>query len=180
MTFTKENIDVEGELGLGSLRRYWVPLVLSDAVTLYAVLLLSSSHLRMQKDMESCTSEMIDLRGLALRTVNEQVQSKTKRNEDAVFAAILTLAVYEVLFGDLAAYSTHMTGLQNLAQLRGGLDNLGLSGLMCRMLLYVDSNGSAISGQALHFPKYLYPIQYLHPEPNPSLFGPRCVIFPPI
>ena len=66
------------------------------------------------------------------------------------------MASYEFIYGDRAENHAHMVGLQTMVGLRGGVNCLGLDGLMKRALLWVDKCQAMLTGR----PHYL-------PQPNP-------------
>lgn len=168
-----ENSDLDGNQSRGLLRLVWFPFVLTDTALLHSVLLLAAAHCRLMKGPESHGIDIITLRGMALRGINENLQHPAKSLSDEMIGAVLSVAMYEALFGDSDTYATHMTGLQKLVTLRGGLPELGLDGLLEKMLLWVDSNASYITGYNLFFPRTAYPSSRSHPLPNPQQFGSR-------
>ncbi|PSK43734.1 Kinesin-like protein unc-104 [Elsinoe australis] len=168
-----ENSDLDGNQSRGLLRLVWFPFVLTDTALLHSVLLLAAAHCRLIKGPESHGIDIITLRGMALRGINENLQHPAKSLSDETIGAVLSVAMYEALFGDSDTYATHMTGLQKLVTLRGGLPELGLDGLLEKMLLWVDSNASYITGYNLFFPRTAYPSSRSHPLPNPQQFGSR-------
>lgn len=168
-----DNATFDAYIGHNLLQTAWIPFVLTDVVLLNAILLLSAADLTMRKGDASITIDLITLRGMALRKINERIQDTFKSQSDEVFGAILVLAQYEVLFGDIDTYQTHMSGLQRLVQVRGGISALGLDGVLARMLLWVDINGSAIIGQRPCFHPSQVPSAFSHPKPDLDLFGTR-------
>lgn len=81
------------------------------------------------------------------------------------------MAAYEAGFaGDKAQYHVHMRGLTNMVELRGGLESLGLNGLLARMLLWIDLNASFILKTKLYFAHTYALPGHTVPEPNPGHF----------
>ncbi|KAF4547740.1 Hypothetical protein D9617_36g062780 [Elsinoe fawcettii] len=168
-----ENPDLDGTQGRGLLRQVWFPFVLTDAALLHAVLLLAATHCTSVNGPDAHNIDIITLRGMALRGINDNLQNPGKSLSDELIGAVLSMATYEAIFGDSETYATHMTGLQKMVTLRGGLHNLGLEGLLERMLLWVDANASYMTGYEVFFPRTSYPSNVTHPFPNPTLFGSR-------
>ena len=67
---------------------------------------------------------------------------------DTVIGAVTKMASYEAMFGtnDQHAFRTHMRGLAGMIKSRGGLEMLGLDGLLMRMVLWVDINAAFMTG----------------------------------
>lgn len=110
--------------------------------------------------------DFIHLRGMAIRAINDSIQDPVKACSDATIGGVMKMAVYESLFGDTNAYVTHMTGLQKMVMLRGGLGALGLDGLLERMLLWIDANTSSLRGYNVFFDKARFPTSVVHPKPT--------------
>ncbi len=55
------------------------------------------------------------------------------------------------MYGDSSAYQIHMSGLKQMVRLRGGLQSLGLDGLIARMILWLDYNHAKVHGSTLYF-----------------------------
>lgn len=74
------------------------------------------------------------------------------------------------MFGTLHTYNLHMQGLARMVSLRGGLDSLGLDGLLRRIIIWIDRNAAFFIGSSLYFPgATLAPGEPL-PDPNPGHF----------
>ena len=106
------------------------------------------------------------LKGMAIRSVNASLLSSNRSINDELIGAVVNLAAFEAFFGDRDAYATHMAGLQKIIQLRGGLETLGLDGLLQRILLWVDANASQVTGLNLFFDNNNFPTSIPHPQPN--------------
>lgn len=67
---------------------------------------------------------------------------------DALIAGVAKLAAYEAMYGSATAFASHMRGLRHLVSLRGGLSCLGVEGLLARMIIWIDRNGTFVVGEA--------------------------------
>lgn len=76
----------------------------------------------------------------------------------------------EAMYGEKVAYHVHMMGLQHMVKLRGGLDSLGLDGLLARMLLWIDNNASFLIDSHLYFASFTTTLGTTLAPPNPSKF----------
>ncbi|KIN00120.1 hypothetical protein OIDMADRAFT_145637 [Oidiodendron maius Zn] len=74
-------------------------------------------------------------RGLAIRMINEQLSDSVQCMSDETIAAIISLANFECIIGNTSSLKYHVTGLLQLAAMRGGLDQLGMNGLLKRLIL---------------------------------------------
>ena len=63
-----------------------------------------------------------------------------------------------------------MQGLHKIVHLRGGLDYLGLGGLLRRIVIWIDRNGALLNGSLLYFPGATFAPGQPQPEPNPGHF----------
>ncbi|KAF2221604.1 hypothetical protein BDZ85DRAFT_19049 [Elsinoe ampelina] len=168
-----ENPALDGEHSRGLLRHVWFPFVLTDTTLLHSVLLLAAAHCSSVKGPGVHNIDIITLRGMALRSINDSLHDPAKSLSDELIGAVLSVATYEAMFGDSETYATHMKGLQKLVTLKGGLHTLGLDGLLERMLLMVDANASYITGYEVFFSKNEFPSAVPHPFPDPTRFGVR-------
>ncbi|TKX21934.1 hypothetical protein C1H76_5826 [Elsinoe australis] len=160
-----------GPQGTYFLHKIWFPFLLSTPVSQHALLLLSASHLSSQNGPKAHSISLPDLRGIAISAINTSLLDSNTRSSDPVIAAILLLATYEITYGHEATYRMHMSGLQRLILMRGGLGRLGQSKLLQRMLLWLDSNAAYKTGKDIMFPLHIFPADELHPAPEPGRLG---------
>lgn len=173
-----ESPDLSGPRGQRLLHQVWLPFLLSDVTLLHSVMLLSASHCSSVRGSDAHSIDIITLRGMAIRSINDSLHDSAKAQGDELIAAVLNMASYEATFGDRETYAMHMHGLRKLVELKGGLSSLGLDGLLERMLLWVDSNASFNNGFDVFFPEGLFPSdspQHLH---SPHTFGGRRPSYP--
>jgi len=136
-------------------------------------MLLAASHYESEYGSNNHGFDIFALRSMAISGMNEHLLSPASSLSDELVGAILHVAAYEALFGDRNAFAMHMSGLQKIVELRGGLSTLGLDGLLERMLLWVDVNASFATGFDIFFNKRDYPTPTEHPPLNLALFGAR-------
>lgn len=63
-----------------------------------------------------------------------------------------------------------MRGLVQVISLRGGLESLGLSGLLRRIVLWIDRNAAFLHGTIMYFPDTPFVPGEPLPDPNPGHF----------
>jgi len=136
-------------------------------------MLLAASYYGAARGPDSHGFDIYALRGMAMRGINENILDPAASLSDELIGSVLNVAAYEALFGDRDAYATHMSGLQKIVQIRGGLGTLGLNGLLQRMILWIDSNASYVTGFNVFFDKTNFPTSVDHPALNLAMFGIR-------
>ncbi|KAK5132275.1 hypothetical protein LTR08_009263 [Meristemomyces frigidus] len=162
--------DVDAATVTGLLRTQFFPFVMTDAAPLHAVMLLATSHYGRARGSRSHAIDLLQLRGMAIGEINSALEDPRRATSDQLITAVAKMASYEALFGDRDIFNTHMTGLMRMVTLRGGLPQLGLNGLLERVLLWIDSNATYIVGTHLYFDKAAFPTSAVHPRPDPQRF----------
>lgn len=140
--------------GLGLLRKKWFPLVVSEPATFGVVLLLSASNFAVVSSTAAAEirPHLIRMKCDAIQAVNEAFSQADRRLSDAVIGAVAKMASFEAMYGDVETYKIHMTGLQKMVAMRGGLAALGLGGLLERIIVWIDLNSSLLLGTPRFFP----------------------------
>ena len=138
---------------------------------MYAVLLLSASHYCTFNPDKAALMDLLALKARALSEINAALAKPERATTDAVIGAVAKMASYEAIFGDSDVFAAHMKGLQMMLKLRGGLANLGLNGLLERMLVWIDLNACHLTGTALFFGGDEYPTKVSYDEPDPFHFS---------
>lgn len=156
------------------LRTHFLSVVFSDPASLHAVILVSAAHLAKLHGDQSHSIDMLQLRGMAIQQVNRALMEHSsggRATSDQLIVAVGKMATYELLFGQRETFHTHMTGLQRMVSLRGGLPALGMGGFVERMLLWIDANAAVITGATdLYFPAAAFPSSRGHPRADRRLF----------
>ncbi|KAL8677403.1 MAG: hypothetical protein Q9186_006158 [Xanthomendoza sp. 1 TL-2023] len=155
----------------GALRSIWFPAVIANQATLNVVILTAASHYLSINRLQ-CTPEVLyKLKQDAITTINRGLQDPQLATSDQLIGAVAKMAAYEAGFaGDEVQYHMHMKGLVKMVELRGGLQSLGLNGLLARMLLWIDLNAAFILQTHLYFSHTDALPGHTVPEPNPGHF----------
>lgn len=153
------------------LRTLWFPLVMTNSCLFLVTMLIAASHYtsaqqkqRQQQhdtpDLALALPNLLDLRCEALQSINQAIgmQHGDGVLSDALIGAVAKMASYEASFGDLDNYTVHMQALSKIVRLRGGLESLGLDGLLRRIVVWVDRRGASLYGSMLYFPEESTPI----------------------
>ncbi|KAL3432436.1 hypothetical protein BDV09DRAFT_127842 [Aspergillus tetrazonus] len=162
-------LDQPGNRGL--LRTDWFPLVMTEpSLFLVIVLLAASNYASVQTEPTDMKLHLLGLRCEAVQAVNKSLELQSSFVSDALIGAIAKMASYEAMYGNPENYAVHMRGLQRAVELRGGLDALGLGGLLRRIVIWIDRNGAFLNGSTLYFPGETFSPGQPLPEPNPGHF----------
>ena len=111
-----------------------------------------------------------------LSLLNQRLSEKDAHLADSTVYIILTLALMAGVFGDYAAASTHIAGLQQIVRLRGGVKHLRLNPKLHFKLDRLDLSWALSTGQRPRFytghvswdPYYTNPPVIVHPDAAPS------------
>lgn len=156
-----------------AIRTHLLGLVFTDAAMLHALMLVAAAHYAKLRGNGSHNINMLQLRGMAIQEVNQAMTDHGPRGRatsDRMIAAVGKMATFELLFGQREIFHTHMTGLQRMVSLRGGLQALGINGMLERMLLWIDANAAEITGGGLYFPPAAFTSSSGHPRADRRLF----------
>ena len=123
-----------------------MPFVMTDLALLHAILLFAASLFRSSMAAHAQVVDLFQLKDMAIQAMNECLSTK-----DSMIATMATMAQYEAFWRDADAFTTHMSGLRQFVEMRGGLSALGLNGLLERMLLAIDFNLAQTTGQERSF-----------------------------
>ncbi|KAI4716780.1 hypothetical protein E4T48_06981 [Aureobasidium sp. EXF-10727] len=123
------------------LRSVWMPFVMTDVALLHAVLLFAASLFRSSMSAHAQVVDLFQLKDMAIQAMNGNLSTK-----DSMIATMATMAQYEAFWRDAEAFSTHMSGLRQFVEMRGGLSALGLDGFLQRMLVAIDLDLARTTG----------------------------------
>lgn len=162
--------EVDGQEQSGLLRSRWFPMVISSPLVFQVIVLFSASH------FATCTEDMtlgptlLQLKQIAIQGIIRKLAESKGQVHDELIAATAKMASYEAIYGDESSYHAHMQGVAKMLQLRGGLQNLGLEGLLARLLVFIDSNSAFLLNASLHLQGSSFPRQPAFILPNPRQF----------
>lgn len=148
-------------------------IVLTDRASLHALMLVAGAHYNNARPQHPHAIDLLQLRGMAIQEINRAMMEHRpggRATSDQLIAAVGKMATYELLFGQREIFHTHMTGLQRMISLRGGLNALGDDGLLESIMLWIDSNATNITGLPLYFPPAAFSSSIGHPPPDRRLF----------
>jgi hypothetical protein len=142
------------EIDLGeknALRDVWFPFAMTEPSVFQTVMLLSSSNYAFVTKDTSKVPNLLLLRQKALKYINEGLRDPNRKLSDQLIVAVAKIACYEAMYGTYAAYCIHMEGLVRMLEEKGGIQNLGLGGLLMRMCLWIDNNSGILWNKTYRF-----------------------------
>ncbi|KAI4198912.1 MAG: hypothetical protein LQ350_004977 [Teloschistes chrysophthalmus] len=136
----------------GSLRSIWFPMVSADRRTLDLIVLTAATNSISVGRAQCDPSILVKFKEHAISSINQALRGTNPVITDRLIGAAAKMAAYEAGFaGDEKQYHVHMKGLIKMVELRGGLNSLGMNGLLARMLLWVDLNAAHVLKTATYF-----------------------------
>lgn len=129
----------------GLLRTSWTPLAFSEACPFIAVILLAASRMSSLSSTSLGPVRLLELRQEALGYINTRMRDPESATTDTSIGAVAKMASYEAMYGDVKTFQAHMRGLKRMIQARQGLANLGLNGLLARLVIWIDVNAAFIT-----------------------------------
>lgn len=164
-------IDEPGAPGL--LRTKWFPMVRSEPACFEVVMLLSAFNMVSLNKHTGMASILLQLKASAIDRINDDLArglGNSKSLCDGTIGAVAKMASFEAMHGDQRSYAVHMAGLKRMIELRGGLDCLGLDGLLRRIVIWIDVNSSFLLNTSRYFPGEHFTTSEVAIEPNPAAF----------
>lgn len=73
---------------------------------------------------QKLSADALYYRGQALHLVNQRLANPSSQVDDSTIGAVATLCNFDVMSGYLVTATAHISGLEQLVKLRGGIDKL--------------------------------------------------------
>lgn len=124
---------------------------MTSSTTFYAALALAGALLHARLRVALDAPALLDLRSKAISSINVTLSNNEDCKSDQTIGAVLCLTILESYLGHHDLFRMHMAGMAKMVRLRGGLDELGLDGLLRRMIVWIDYNHARIYGTGLTF-----------------------------
>ncbi|KAH8800186.1 hypothetical protein F5884DRAFT_809591 [Xylogone sp. PMI_703] len=120
------------------LRTNLFPSALTDPCLFHALLYASSMNLDLLLQKEDSPVTIFH-RGNSLRFLNDCLTGTGKAElDDAVVGSVLLLTQFEALAGNMRVSHAHKRGLKQIVDLRGGLNQLGMNGVLADLIQLWD------------------------------------------
>jgi hypothetical protein len=161
-------LDQPGNRGL--LRTRWLPIVMSDEACFQTIVLLAAYNMVLVKHMIGHSCNILQLKSEAIQCINKSIALRPEAQiSDALVGAVAKMASLEAMEGNVESYRVHMRGLRCMLAARGGLSALGMSGLLRRMIIWIDLNSSLLLGVPRYYPGEAFSTE-ASPVPNIAQF----------
>jgi len=114
----------------------WTASALTDVALLHSTLCSTSGHLLRNANQPELLSVYLSHKAETIRIVNERMTDISKALTDETLGAIALLVTGQTCHGDYNEMNIHMRGLAKLIGMRGGLETLGMGGLLAGEILW--------------------------------------------
>ncbi|RAL15888.1 Zn(II)2Cys6 transcription factor [Aspergillus homomorphus CBS 101889] len=118
------------------LQTVWLRSAMSDPCLFHATLFVGSSNFDLCRGQKQSTITLYHYNEL-IQMVKKRLSDPSTALDDRTIASITPLALFANLHGDRVSADVHRAGLEKIVLLKGGLDKLGLDGLVAS-LVYVN------------------------------------------
>ncbi|KAH7327086.1 hypothetical protein BKA65DRAFT_509904 [Rhexocercosporidium sp. MPI-PUGE-AT-0058] len=139
----------------------WFNFALSDPALFYATMMHAAMHQRLVNGGLD-QGEQAQLKRDTIMMVNQRLEDPVLSLSDVTIGAVVCLVLLENQERNITLSNIHMNGLQKMIALRGGIDNLGLAGVLRRKILWGDLLNATISGDE---PRFHMTPTAAHPTP---------------
>ncbi|CZT21159.1 uncharacterized protein RCC_07020 [Ramularia collo-cygni] len=133
----------------------FLDVVLRDSIPLTIAILVAVRHLVLMKGSAPSSRDLYlekVMRGYLVNCVNAALNDPHRSTSDPMLAAVGMFAIYEVKYGNLEAYHVHMSGLQQMVRLRGGIAEVSRqSPFVGGFIFWLDKNSSALANCVAYF-----------------------------
>ncbi|KAI9813422.1 MAG: hypothetical protein M1827_004097 [Pycnora praestabilis] len=126
-------------------KSFWLQLVTNDDTLLYVTLYAAAVHIDVMKDVKY-SREHLAFEREAIRRINRNIRDPAQAVGNKLIGAILFLASFVNVSGALKAMSAHLDGIEQMINLRGGIEHLQDDEMLTRSLKFNDLLQSALSG----------------------------------
>ncbi|PVH78890.1 hypothetical protein DL98DRAFT_533425 [Cadophora sp. DSE1049] len=147
-------------------RNSWLALSLTDAALLNVKLAhYAADYCRLTGQGDPM--EAISFTAASIRIINERMNWPDQRTSDGTIAAVAGMALQEVKNGDEEAVKAHLSGLERMISLRGGLLKAKFPASLQRVIAWAELHASSVfstnpiilpcGSPALDIPPYTFP-----------------------
>ncbi|KAN0098979.1 hypothetical protein V8E51_014642 [Hyaloscypha variabilis] len=116
----------------------FLPLFISDAALFHAVLCFSSSLVDTSNGLKTAGPTTLVHMNSAIKLVSEALNNREQALSDKLLATICMITASHIIFKDYAGLERHLKGIDQIIELRGGIDSLRTSPLVYRLILWGD------------------------------------------
>ncbi|CZR56053.1 uncharacterized protein PAC_05941 [Phialocephala subalpina] len=129
----------------------WFSYAITDPALFHVTMLHAVMHHALVHGEEGGEEEALALKSEAISLVNRKLEDPVEGISDVTIAVVANLVQFENQSGNIELSSVHMRGLQRMIALRGGLNVLGLAGVLRRKILWGDLLNATLAGTEPQF-----------------------------
>ncbi|KAL2041304.1 hypothetical protein N7G274_005686 [Stereocaulon virgatum] len=126
-----------GIKGLDPLVKTWIPYALQDPALFLATLSFAAVHLEVSSK-NLTRARILSYKMETIKVVNMNLQSSEDALSDSTIGAVAMLTALERISGSQEDLRIHMTALQRMVSMRGGLQRLGWEGVLHMFIAWQD------------------------------------------
>jgi hypothetical protein len=120
--------------GSEALGRLWVPEILKTRHSFLSCMCLGASHHDIMNGLQQDSTTTLTLKTVVMQEISESITVCTSEVTPTTVIAILHLLGAEVVNGSASSIKAHLRGLDLILDQGGGLNALGLDGLIANIL----------------------------------------------
>ncbi|KAE9365587.1 hypothetical protein N431DRAFT_102171 [Stipitochalara longipes BDJ] len=132
----------EKETGYSRLLTKWIPLCMTNEMAFKSLLFGAEIHSRGITGGFAWSPRAIRLSMESCALLRKEIEKPNPVISDAMIATVINLSVVELSYGgQRSKYDNHMSGLEQMIRLRGGVENLESNGYMKGMVIWANQIG---------------------------------------
>ncbi|OBT81636.1 hypothetical protein VE02_10006 [Pseudogymnoascus sp. 03VT05] len=130
---------------------HWVSYTITDPGMMNGLFLAACRSLANQTHEGVYASLALRYKGACIRSVAKAIEDEGDSVSDATVAKVLFLASDEFHTGNLNGAKSHTKAIGDMVKMRGGVEKLGLEGLLQQLVLWNDRTSTFYSGTMPNF-----------------------------
>lgn len=130
----KASLDGDPDIASNLYMKQYVPFCLQSNLLIQTAIYTSACFLNETKPRVGDSNVAMIHKYRAIRMLNEHIQTQRSTTDEAI-AAVMQMMLNEWYWGNTSDLTAHLSGLKEMIRLRGGFRNLGLGGLLARLVM---------------------------------------------
>ncbi|KFY90283.1 hypothetical protein V498_06076 [Pseudogymnoascus sp. VKM F-4517 (FW-2822)] len=135
----------------GRMYSHWVSYTITDSGMMNGLFLAACRSLANQTHRGIYAAQALRYKGACIRSVAKAIEGEGDRVSDSTVAKVLFLAYDEFHTGNLNGAKSHTKAIGDMVKMRGGVETLGLEGLLQQLVLWNDRTSTFYSGSVPNF-----------------------------
>lgn len=142
----KNALPFDPGVGENPLTKIWLPYAMLDTTLFCSTLTFAAVHLDVLTGRRD-NLKLLFHKSRTIKSINEKIRSPGNALSNASIGAVAMMAATEIMLGNAAELKIHMNALTKMVYLRGGLQQLGWSGVLHMFISWQDLLYSSILAQ---------------------------------